>query len=577
MSNIECTENLTDLKQVAQSRGIEYPADITARALCDLINSSSTASAAAPKPAPPPAIGVKKAAVKPAKRWGPVDIPKPYPDWYYKGAKRENKAQLMSTLPITNLLVLEKLAQHYDPSRVWIAFDYDATLTEKDEHGEMQLRGGETSLQVLQRLRDKGVHFLILTAAVKTGKQTSFEIITNEMPRLGIEKFFEHENSPVEKVAEEEWFIKGPLTSAALFSKGGLFRHYLSFEQKFGDPQGTGAKPQLLVFVDDSGDNVLNLLAELRRMPFDVDVVAAHYQPVPGKTSGSGVDATKKETALQIFDLIDPTLKPLADYSNYPLEWRPKSGPTLKLYHLGKSDSMEPINEWMQQYWVIDPSDILVGFDVDGTLIDLSSNMPGKALRGGDKTRAFIESLDSRGIKWFAMSGRMASVAASERIAGSLFSPNLLRLASPEWSKKPVNCVEFDTVASFTGTVLSSKPQPRKKGAQQQPTFMFEGEEYNTYQCNNAIGVAIGNNEFALTKEATIEYAISKYFPQYPKLIVFVDDNAQNLVNIYNHFKTGSGKAQDVTVLLVLYEPHKPEKTPSHEEGYQTLLKLGLP
>ena len=109
---------------------------------------------------------------------------------------------------------------------------------------------------------------------------------------------------------------------------------------------------------------------------------------------------------------------------------------------------MEPINEWMQQYMAadrIDPSEILVGFDVDGRLIDLSSNMPGKALRGGDKTRAFIESLDSRGIKWFAMSGRMASVAASERIAGSLFSPNLLRLASPEWSKKPVNCVEFDT------------------------------------------------------------------------------------------------------------------------------------
>jgi hypothetical protein len=569
---------LTDLKQVAQSRGIEYPVDITARALCDLINSSSTASAAAPKPAlplpPPPAIGIKKAAPKPAKKWGAVEVPKAYPDWYYKGAERENNAQLISTLPITNLLVLEKLAQNYDPSRVWIAFDYDATLTEKDEHGEMQLRGGETSRQVLQRLRDKGAHFLLLTAAVKSGTPNAFQVITDEMRHLGIETFFEHKNSPVKKADEQEWFIKGPLTSAALFTKGGLFRHYLSFEQKFGDPQSTGAKPQLLVFVDDSGNNVLNLLAELRRMPFDVDVVAAHYQPAPGKTSGVGVDATSKETALQIFDLIDPKLKPLADYGNYPLEWRPKSGPTLKLYRLGKSDSMEPINEWMQQQVNADPSNILVGFDIDGTLTDLSSKMPAKTLRGGEKTRAFIESLNTRGIKWFAMSGRMGSVPASERIAGALFSPNLLNLPSPQWSKQPVDCAVFDKFASFKGTVLSSKPQPKKKDAQQQPTFMFDGKEYNTYQCNNAIGVALGDDDLALTKEATIEYAVSQYFPQYPKLIVFVDDNAHNLVNIYNHFTSGSGKAQDVTVLLVLYEPHQPEET--HAQGYETLLKLGL-
>ena len=92
---------------------------------------------------------------------------------------------MISTLPITNLLVLEKLAQNYDPSRVWIAFDYDATLTEKDEHGEMQLRGGETSRQVLQRLRDKGVHFLILTAAVTSGNPSSFTKFNRRLRKLG--------------------------------------------------------------------------------------------------------------------------------------------------------------------------------------------------------------------------------------------------------------------------------------------------------------------------------------------------------------------------------------------------------
>lgn len=313
-------ENLANLKQVAMSRNIQHSPDITPRALCELIN--STPLSLPPAVPLPPVQTAKKVA---AKKWGTVQVAKAYPEWYYNGAKRENKARVISTLPITNLLVLEKLVADYDPSRVWIAFDYDATLTEKDESGELHLRGGETTMQVLQRLQDKGVHFLLLTAAVKSGTPNAFQVITDEMKHLGIEKFFDHQNNKVKKADEQEWFIKGPLTSAALFAKGGLFRHYVSFEQHFGDPENTSPKPQLLIFVDDSGNNILSLLDELKQMPFDVDVVAAHYQPVAGKTSGVGVDATTKETAQHIFEKIDPTLLPLADYSNYLQEWRPES------------------------------------------------------------------------------------------------------------------------------------------------------------------------------------------------------------------------------------------------------------
>jgi hypothetical protein len=132
----------------------------------------------------------------------------------------------------------------------------------------------------------------------------------------------------------------------------------------------------------------------------------------------------------------------------------------------------------------------------------------------------------------------------------------------PQWSRQPHECQFRKSRAGGTHTQIASSEQqePRKgfESTEQLPLFKYGGRTYNVYHCNNSIAANATDNagNLAIPKWATVEYGISLYYRRRrPKLIVFVDDNAQNLVDIAEHFKQDA----DLALLLVLFTPHSPE------------------
>ena len=247
--------------------------------------------------------------------------------------------------------------------------------------------------------------------------------------------------------------------------------------------------------------------------------------------------------------------------------------PTLSVRQLSQTDSMKPIADWMRAIQTrrgIANQDVMVCFDVDDTLSDASKQHPTKYLRGGNETRAFIESLDSAKIKWFIVSARMDGVERGEHVVLDVYGEHLLNLPVPNWSRRPHECQFRKSRAGGTHTqIASSEQQDARKGFEskkQLPLFKYGGRTYNVYHCNNSIAVNATDNagNLAIPKWATVEYGISLYYQRRrPKLIVFVDDNVQNLVDIAEHFKREQDA--DLALLLVLFTPHSPEADPSIE------------
>ena len=169
-------------------------------------------------------------------------------------------------------------------------------------------------------------------------------------------------------------------------------------------------------------------------------------------------------------------------------------------------------------------SQIVLGFDVDGTLTDLktkNSFIP----RGGDNTRQLFEWLNESEIKWFAISARPYDIGSLEGVITSL---RVMGSPSPEWSSK-------DLIMENT-------------------LLLNNNEIYTILEYNNIISAVLPNSRDSYDKHASLEYAIMTYFIEYPKLVIFVDDNALNIVTLYEHFKN-----RDCQFIGILYTPHKIE------------------
>lgn len=244
---------------------------------------------------------------------------------------------------------------------------------------------------------------------------------------------------------------------------------------------------------------------------------------------------------------------------------------TVLLRILTKTDSLKPAIGWIEdaiKQHNLSANDIVLGFDVDGTLTDLDPTKKGikkgdTALRGGADSRQLFTFLDSKGIKWFALSGRASSVNSTQGVASSII--NQLELKTPQWSieSSAGQCVRGTN--RFGGLDLNVNTKKE--------IFRHAGKTYNAFQCNNIISLVQPGQDYAFDKDASLEYAISVFSPSsYPKLIVFFDDNAKNVMTMFNYFNSGEGSKHDVIVICALFDPHKPED--DHAEWFEQMSEI---
>lgn len=184
--------------------------------------------------------------------------------------------------------------------------------------------------------------------------------------------------------------------------------------------------------------------------------------------------------------------------------------------------------------------DILVVFDYDQTLTQ-KDGMKG-SIRGGEPTRNFLVFMNEHKIKWYINTARgpgsVGAVAQSCKNLGIPFSPiSIVKDQKQCFSEKPG--------LGYIGYSVKDN----------------EGVEIGL--CNNIISA--GYN-----KDIAIDF-ILKNLSSSPKLVIFVDDNAINVYNVYQYFRHIH---PTMYFLGVVYEPYASEEE-DHKMGLDLIQKSG--
>ena len=196
----------------------------------------------------------------------------------------------------------------------------------------------------------------------------------------------------------------------------------------------------------------------------------------------------------------------------------------------------------------IKPNEILVVFDFDQTLTGRKIMESGRLVDCSPINNTIINSLNKRGIAWGILSARTISPTTLESIK--------------------------DEVNEFRDTQGSSV-QSRLEGLLQEETrtVYYKGQSQPIrYGILDQLDFASMGGSFSYEKDLALDYLIekykSKYFEDhYPKLIIFVDDNAENVLRMRDYFTTGYGRIHDTTVYALVYDP-----TTRGEQGHQLAL-----
>jgi hypothetical protein len=231
-----------------------------------------------------------------------------------------------------------------------------------------------------------------------------------------------------------------------------------------------------------------------------------------------------------------------------------------ELYFLPATLSLSPIRTLIETSGFA-LNEIAVFFDFDQTLkqtnvtfltdkngnprISKQSGQPLKeskaAVRGGDVTISFLNYLIDNGVKWYVNTARGAggvpAVAQSMVNFKIPFSPIMIK---PDQQQ----CLS--------------------------PTLGFMGESVKYKEseigiCNNVVSAGYD-------KDVSSEYVMS-LLPVKPKLLIFVDDNATNILTLYNYIKY---KNPELSYKGVIYEPFLSAEE-DHETSMETLRGEGMP
>lgn len=244
-------------------------------------------------------------------------------------------------------------------------------------------------------------------------------------------------------------------------------------------------------------------------------------------------------------------------------DFYPRDISQVELKLLAKSSSLLPIWKWIQESGIPEEEwkdEVAVCFDMDGTLTNLGPPLLKKTvderLRGGSQSRVLFTNMNKHNIKWFVLSARAATSGSMAGVGSSLLS---LGLEFPEWStKNPQNCY----IGIQNGSHMFKPIEKKNIGS-------YEGKEYNAILCNNAISLLQSGEEYAFQKDLSLEYALRQYYSRFPRLVIFVDDNAKNVMLVYNHFKeqianSNLSSERPVHIYSVLYDPQRKES--DHDE-----------
>jgi len=203
------------------------------------------------------------------------------------------------------------------------------------------------------------------------------------------------------------------------------------------------------------------------------------------------------------------------------------------IYELKKPKSLLPIKELIEKSG-IPLSEIAIFFDFDQTLTQKDGFKA--TLRGGNESAEFLAYLNSSDIKWYVNTAAGSGPSSTGAIATSMKNYKI------PFSNHPINgniCLSEKERVGFLGVT-------DKTGG------------INIGYCNNI--VSAGYN-----KAEAIDFVLGTIEPNGPiKLIIFVDDNAKNVENVYKHF---NGKK---TIIGIIYEPYKIAE-PDHEHGMKEL------
>jgi len=232
-----------------------------------------------------------------------------------------------------------------------------------------------------------------------------------------------------------------------------------------------------------------------------------------------------------------------------------------ELYYLPKPLSLSPVRTLIEQSG-LNLNDVAVFFDYDQTLTQsekipvlnpngtqriTSSGIPATqvkgSIRGGEKTRAFLNYLNDNHIKWYVNSARgpggVSAVSTSMANFKIPFSPIMI-------NKDQVQCLSPKVGLGFMGT---------------------------TFKDANGVDIGICNNVISAgyNKDIATDYVISQMDTS-PKLVIFVDDNATNILNLYNYFL----RKPEIKYIGIIYEPFLSAEE-DHEASMATLRTIGTP
>jgi len=201
-----------------------------------------------------------------------------------------------------------------------------------------------------------------------------------------------------------------------------------------------------------------------------------------------------------------------------------------EVYELKKPKTLLPIKALIESTHI--PLDkIAIFFDFDQTLTQKDGFKA--SLRGGEESLAFLNYLNDSNIKWYVNTAAGIGPSSTGTIATSM-----AQLKIP-FSKSPIKehvCMSQKVGVGYRGVA-------EKYG------------DIDIGYCNNI--VSAGYN-----KAEAIDFVLGTIGPI--ELIIFVDDNAQNVKNVYDHFK---GK---IPIIGIVYEPYLKAEH-DHQAGMELL------
>jgi hypothetical protein len=254
-----------------------------------------------------------------------------------------------------------------------------------------------------------------------------------------------------------------------------------------------------------------------------------------------------------------------------------------ELYFLEKGVSMMPIKDLIERSGV-DKSKIVVMFDFDGTLTytekrkkfkkDGTANLypdgrlmgqqkeePTGKIRGGKGTREFLLYCNANRIPWFINTA--AGPTRTDGVQGQA-------LKLPEEYTNPGN------TPSAAGLPLSFCIDTMEYERCKYPNIYSQKRVFkiNKHGDEDPAGVSVGTTDNIISAEFSKEYAAEYILKKLKdvELFIFVDDNAENVSNIYNHMvATHPG----MKFIGIVADPYVNE--PTHLGGLSALKEAGKP